>query len=108
MDTAAAERALRENALTVKGKGGKVRIVPIEDDRITMMLQKLLDKVARGHKLLVLDGEPTDRAINGMQQFIRRNRDAICDPTAPDRRITFHGLRHTYAAEKPISPYPGC
>ncbi len=23
-----------------------------------------------------------------------------CDPTAPDSRITFHGLRHTYAAEK--------
>lgn len=100
MDTAAAERALRENALTVKGKGGKVRIVPIEDERITMMLQKLLDKTARGHKLLVPDGVPTDRAINGMQQSIIRNRDAICDPAAPDRRITFHGLRHTYAAEK--------
>ena len=100
MDTAAAERALRENALTVKGKGGKIRTVPIEDERITMMLQKLLDKTARGHKLLVPDGVPTDRAINGMQQFIIRNRDAICDPAAPDRRITFHGLRHTYAAEK--------
>ncbi len=100
MDTAAAERALRENALTVKGKGGKVRIVPIEDDRITMMLQRLLEKTEHGHKLLVPDGIPTDRAINGMQQFILRHRDAICDPTAPDRRITFHGLRHTYAAEK--------
>ena len=96
MDTAAAERALRENALTVKGKGGKVRIVPIEDDRITMMLQRLLEKTERGHKLLVPDGVPTDRAINGMQQFILRHRDAICDPTAPDRRITFHGLRHPY------------
>ena len=100
MDTAAAERALREYALTVKGKGGKVRTVPIEDERITMMLQKLLDKTERGHKLLVPDGVPTDRAINGMQQFILRHRDAICDLTAPDRRITFHGLRHTYAAEK--------
>lgn len=96
MDTAAAERALRENALTVKGKSGKVRIVPIEDDRITMMLERLLDKTERGHKLLVPDGIPTDRAINGMQQFILRNRDAICDPTAPARRITFHGLRHPY------------
>ena len=96
MDTAAAERALRESALTVKGKGGKVRIVPIEDDRITMMLQRLLEKTERGHKLLVPDGVPTDRAINGMQQFILRHRDAICDPTAPDRRITFHGLRHPY------------
>ena len=107
MDTAAAERALRENALTVKGKGGKIRIVPIEDDRITMMLQRLLDKTERGHKLLVPDGIPTDRAINGMQQFILRHRDAICDPTAPDRRITFHGLRHTYATEKYTSLVSG-
>ena len=53
MDTAAAEQALRENALTVKGKGGKVRIVPIEDDRIIMMLQRQLEKTERGHKLLV-------------------------------------------------------
>ena len=65
MDTAAAERALRESALTVKGKGGKVRIVPIEDDRITMMLQRLLEKTERGHKLLVPDDIPTDRAISG-------------------------------------------
>ena len=107
IDTAIAERTLRENALTVKGKGGKVRIVPIEDDRITMMLQRLLEKTERGHKLLVPDGVPTDRAINGMQQFILRHRDAICDPTVPDRRITFHGLRHTYAAEKYTSLVSG-
>ena len=107
MDTAAAERALRENTLTVKGKGGKVRIVPVEDDRITMMLQRLLEKTECGHKLLVLDDIPTDRAINGLQQFILRHRDAICDPTAPDRRITFHGLRHTYAAEKYTSLVDG-
>ena len=107
MDTAAAERALRENALTVKGKGGKVRIVPIEDDRITMMLQRLLEQTERGHKLLVPDGVPTDWAISGMQQFILRHRDAICDPTAPGRRITFHGLRHTYAAEKYTSLVDG-
>ena len=65
MDTAMAECALRENALTVKGKGGKSRIVPIEDDRITMMLERLLDKTERGRKLLVPDGIPTDRAISG-------------------------------------------
>ena len=28
-------------------------------------------------------------------------------PTAPDRRITFHGLRHTYAAEKYTSLVDG-
>ena len=105
MDTAAAERALRENALTVKGKGGKVRIVPIEDDRIIMMLQRLLDKTERGHKLLVPDGVPTDRAINAMQQFILRHRDAICDPTAPDRRITLRGKRRkSFMPRKPSKP----
>ena len=99
MDTAMAERALRENALTVKGKGGKVRIVPIEDDRITMMLERLLDKTERGHKLLVPDGMPTDRSINALELFIYRHRNEISDEGS-DRCLTFHGLRHTYAAEK--------
>ena len=99
MDTAAAERALRENALTVKGKGGKVRIVPIEDERILMMLRKLLAQTERGHKLLVPDGMPTDRAINALELFIYRCRNEIGDEGS-DRRLTFHGLRHTYAAEK--------
>ena len=63
MDTAA-EHALRENALTVKGKGGKIRTVPIEDERITMTLQKLLDKTERGYKLLVPDAVPTDRGCH--------------------------------------------
>ena len=66
-----------------------------------------MEKTERGHKLLIPDGVPTDRAINGMQQFILRHRDAICDPTTPDRRITFHGLRHTYAAEKYTSLVDG-
>lgn len=99
IDTAAAERALRENALTVKGKGGKVRTVPIEDERILMMLRKLLAQTERGHKLLVPDGMPTDRAINALELFIYRYRNGINDEGS-DRRLTFHGLRHTYAAEQ--------
>ena len=99
MDTAAAERALRENALTVKGKGGKVRTVPIEDERILMMLRKLLAQTERGHKLLVPDGMPTDRAINALELFIYRYRNEVSDKDS-DRRLSFHGLRHTYAAEQ--------
>ena len=99
IDTATAEQALRENAITIRGKGGKIRTVPI-NEQIAIAMREQLKRTKRGHKLLVPDGIPTDRAINGMQQFILRNRDAICDPTAPARRITFHGLRHTYAAEK--------
>ena len=99
MDTAAAEQALRENALTVKGKGGKVRTVPIEDERIPMMLRKLLAQTERGHKLLVPDGMPTDRAINALELFIYRYRNEVSDKDS-DRRLSFHGLRHTYAAEQ--------
>ena len=62
IDTATAEQALRENAITIKGKGGKVRTVPIEDERITMMLEKLLKQTPRGEKLLVPKGVHTDRA----------------------------------------------
>lgn len=97
--SAAAERALRENALTVKGKGDKVRIVPIEDERILMMLRKLLARTERGHKLLVPDDVPTDRAINALELFIYRYRNEISDEGS-DRRLTFHWLRHTYAAEQ--------
>lgn len=98
IDTATAEQALRENAITIKGKGGKVRIVPIEDERITSHLKKQLERTERGHKLLVPEGMPTDRAIHQLQLFIYSNRcDFQEDATRP---LTFHGLRHTYAAEK--------
>ena len=64
MDTAAAGQALHE--------GGKVRTVPIEDEHISMMFRKLLAQTERGHKLLVPDGMPTDRAINALELFICR------------------------------------
>lgn len=99
MDTATAEKALRENALTVKGKGGKIRTVPIEDERISMMLRKRLSVTKRGHKLLVPDDKRTDAAITELQQFIADHREEVRgkDNHMP---LTFHGLRHTYAAEK--------
>lgn len=99
IDTATAEQALRENAITIKGKGGKVRTVPIEDERISMMLRKLLEQAERGHKLLVPDDLPTDRAINRLQLFILKHREEI-QPEDTRHPLTFHGLRHTYAAEK--------
>ena len=98
MDTAAAEQALRENVITVKGKGGKVRTVPI-NEQIALALRKQLDRTQRSHKLLVPDGVPTDQAIFALQFFIMRHRDEVQDQGS-DRPMTFHGLRHTYAAEK--------
>ena len=98
IDTATAEQALRENAITIKGKGGKIRTVPI-NEQIAMVMKKLLERTKRGHKLLVPEDMHTDRAINQLQFFIMTHRDAIRDVDS-DRPMTFHGLRHTYAAEK--------
>lgn len=97
IDTATAEDALCENAVTVKGKGGKIRTVPI-NGQIKLALREQLARTERGHKLLVPDDMPTDRAINSLQIFLLRNRSYIQDPN--DRRpLTFHGLRHSYAAD---------
>ena len=98
IDTATAERSLRENAITIKGKGGKVRTVPI-NEQIAIAMRKQLERTPRGHKLLVPDEMPTDRAINHLQFFIMKHRDEVRDVDS-DRPMTFHGLRHTYAAEK--------
>ena len=99
IDAAIAERALREDAITIKGKGGKVRTVPIEDERVRVALETMLKRTKRGHKLFVPDDVPTDRAINGVQLFIIKHRDEIADEDR-EASLTFHGLRHTYAAVK--------
>lgn len=96
IDTAIAEQALRESTITVKGKGGKVRIVPINES-ISIELKKLLAVTERGHKLFVPDGVPTDIAIARLQQYIYQVRSQIQDEDST-RPMTHHGLRHSYAA----------
>ncbi len=96
MDTATAEQALREGSITIKGKGGKVRTVPINEP-IAIALRDQLKRTQRGHKLMVPDGAPTNLAINQLQQFIYKHRGDIQED--PNRPLTFHGVRHTFAAE---------
>ncbi len=96
LDTAIAEQALRENALTIKGKGGKVRTVPI-NDTIRIELQKMLEITNHGYKLFVPDNTPTDAAIKHFQQYLISVRPQIQDE-ARTIHLTHHGLRHTYAA----------
>ena len=98
IDTAIARKAIHEQAITIKGKGGKLRCVPV-NQQIMSALGKCLHATKPGSKLLVPDDVPTDKALHQLQQFILRNRDAVQDLDS-DRPLTFHGLRHTYAAEK--------
>ena len=96
LDTAVAENALRTGAITVKGKGGKIRSIPINES-IRTELKKMLTVTPRGHKLFVSDDVPTHIAMGRFQQFICAVRDEIRDPDST-RPMTHHGLRHTYAA----------
>ncbi len=109
LDTAAAETALRSGVLTVKGKGGKIRTVPINES-IRIELKKMLAVTPRGHKLFVPNGVRTDLAINRFQQFLCKVRSHVQDEGST-RPMTHHGLRHSYAArtyrellEKGVAP----
>lgn len=99
IDTAIAEQALREDAITIKGKGGKIRTIPIEDERVRVGLRRMLKQTARGHKLFVPDDTPTDEAIYRLQLFIIRHRDEVQNENR-EANLTYHGLRHSYAVEK--------
>lgn len=95
--TAIAAKALKENALTIKGKGGLVRTVPLNDILLNRLRFHLHD-TARGHKLFVPDSRLTHEAIKDFQRFLTNNRPLAQDPDSA-RPMTFHGLRHTRATE---------
>lgn len=97
IDTATAEKALKENTLTIKGKGGLMRTVPL-DELLENRLRLHLGQTPRGRKLFVPESKQTHTAIRDLQSFIYLSRDHVQDPHS-DRPMTFHGLRHTCAAE---------
>ena len=73
-----------------------MRTIPI-NEQISHSLREQLRRTERGHKLLVPDDMPTDRAINHLQLFIMTNRTDLQEKADPP--LTFHGLRHSFAAE---------
>lgn len=99
IDTAIADAALRNDNITIKGKGGKVRTIPIEDPRVRELLHRWREQTPRGHKLFVPDNMPTDSAILAFQQFLITARPIVQD-RGSERPMTHHGLRHCYAARK--------
>lgn len=97
IDTAMARSALKNGTLTIKGKGGKIREVPI-NETIRIEFIKFLGKTKPGYKLFVPKGVPTHEVKAGLQAFIRTHRKQVQADGDP-RPITYHGLRHTCAAE---------
>ena len=69
------------------------------NDILIQRLQYDLKQTPRGHKLYVPDNQETHEAIKALQAFIWLYRPSVQDKDST-RPMTFHGLRHTYAAEK--------
>ena len=94
INTNHAQSALDSGKLFVKGKGGLTRYVPI-NETIKITFRDLLKITPRGHKLFVEPGDKTHLAMKRFQCFIAYHRKNFTE-----NRITFHGLRHTYAHEQ--------
>ncbi len=95
--TATAADSLKAGAITVKGKGGKIRTVPINES-VKTVLRGMLGVTMRGRKLFVPEAVKTHLAIKQLQHFIIEHRKQIQDQDST-RPLTFHGLRHFCAAE---------
>ena len=101
LDTATAEQAVKTGMITVKGKGGRLRAVPINGS-IRTGLKQMLEITPCGHKLFVPQDSQTDIEIERMQQFIIRHRYEF-QSGARTYPLHMHGLRHTYAQEQYLS-----
>lgn len=97
IDTAIARSALQNGYITIKGKGGKVREVPI-NDTIRIELTNMLKITPPGRKLFVPLEKDTRSVIHELEAFIRVHRKEVKDQDST-RPMTFHGLRHTCAAD---------
>jgi site-specific recombinase XerC len=97
IDTQITSKAVKTGIITVKGKGGLIRDVPINLS-IEIELKKLLAVTPRGRKLFVAPDDKTHLAMQRFEEFIRRHKPDIQD-TGSTRTMTFHGLWHTCAAE---------
>ena len=98
IDTAIARKALKNNFITIKGKGGKIREVPINES-VRIVLEKALKNTAKGYKLFVPKNKQTHIVKAELENFIASKRKFVCDE-GNSRNLTFHGLRHTFAAEQ--------
>ncbi|WP_097033377.1 tyrosine-type recombinase/integrase [Clostridium tertium] len=88
-------QALEVGKITIKGKGGLVRDVPVIDKTL---IQKLYNDTKRGNKVFIREGEQTHKVIKNIQMFIYNNQDKFA--LDRDKQLTFHGLRHFYCQNR--------
>ena len=102
LDRATIERALRKRTLRLKGKGGKERDIPDVDEFLIELLSQWIKKIPRGKKIFVDEKQQAHQVKKSVQNFIYRHRikKHMRQEGYRHAEMTFHGIRHMYAAEK--------
>lgn len=95
LDKGHLRQALEEGKISIKGKGGLIRDVPVRD---RVLIQKLYDNTQRGQKVFIKQVEQTHRVIKNIQMFIYNNQDKFA--LDKGKQLTFHGLRHFYCQNR--------
>lgn len=96
LDTEDLKTSLEEGYITVKGKGGRIREVPLEDP-LRASVARLYDESEPYSKVFVEQNQKTHNLIKEIQDFIRDNRNRYALDRTEGPLLTFHGLRHNYA-----------
>lgn len=91
--------ALENGYITVKGKGGLIRDVKIDGKSAHSTLQDALKHTRLDkQKVFVERLGNTHSIIRSIENWVYRHRAQFAD--SPDRKLTMHGLRHSYAQEQ--------
>lgn len=96
------EEALREDELYIKGKGGRERYIPLNEE-IKEVIERLNDSTDRGYRVFIEEDQKTHEAIKSVQNFMNRHREKYEDEALREEKgcnLSFHSFRHSYATNE--------
>ena len=82
--------------MRVKGKGGKLRDVPLTGEAI-QTIHKALNHPQATNRIFVVEPLKAHQVQRRAENWIYRHRDKF---TLHDARLTYNGLRHSYAQRR--------
>lgn len=92
-------KALETGYLTTKGKGGLIRDIPVNSRLAREVLELAYKQTSSTKERAFVDADQqTHKAMKSVQNWIYNHREKFAD--SPDRQLTYHGLRHTYAQQE--------
>lgn len=105
-----AESALRTGIYQVQSeaKNGRWRQVPLSAE-VKEMLTERLQKIERGERIFVSEGEKAHQIVNQIEKHLERYRGLVetaegrqrrLNPKSEVKPLTFHGLRYNYVQER--------